>query len=423
MLRSSLVACGLGMGLFFLSWIATPAQTGDSSDAQPASAADAGQGEGILARGQYLADAANCYSCHTRAGGVPFSGGVAFETPFGRIYSTNITPDGTTGIGSWKEDDLRRAMHEGIAADGSHLFPAFPYPSYTKVEDADVAAIYAYLRSLQPASYTPPKNGLLFSQRWALAIWNALFFKSGRFVPDTSQSTEWNRGAYLTAGLGHCGACHTPRNVFMAELSDKAYEGGVVMDRVAENKVRRWSAVNLTSAKHGLGSWSVDALAKYLHTGFSPRGGAFGPMNEVIVNSLVKLTAEDAKAMAVYLKSLPGREYMGQSVSAEQAEAGAALYEKRCEECHTASGRGGIFSAPPLAGSAIVQAEDPSSLLNVILHGPATAEAVSYGGWETMKSFGDVLEDAEVAAVSNYVRGSWGNVGRAVTADEVARQR
>ena len=376
-----------------------------------------------IERGRYLVDAGNCFSCHTREGGAPFSGGVAFQTPFGTIYSSNITPDAATGIGRWSGEDLRRAMHEGIAADGSRLFPAFPYTAYTKVSDADVADIYAYLRTVQPVRYTPPSNGFLFSQRWALAVWNKLFFEPGRFTPNTAQSAEWNRGAYLVEGLGHCSACHSPRNRFMAEIPEQAYWGGLIDDRVTKDKVRPWSAVDLTPSKHGLGAWSVADLTKYLHTGFSPRAGTFGPMNEVIVNSLRKLSAEDVKAMAVYLKSLPAREYQGATVSSEQAAAGEAIYKDRCEKCHSSSGRGGIFSAPPLAGSAIVQAENPASLINSILHGPQTPKEVSFGAWETMPSYADVLDDAQVVAVSNYVRGSWQNRARPVTVEDVARQR
>jgi mono/diheme cytochrome c family protein len=376
-----------------------------------------------IERGKYLADAGNCFSCHTREDGKPFAGGVAFETPFGRIYSSNITPDVETGIGSWNGNEFRRAMHEGVAADGSRLFSAFPYTSYTRITDADVAAIYAYLRSLEPVRYIPPDNAWPFGQRWALGIWNAAFFDRGRFVPDEEQSAEWNRGAYLVEALGHCGACHTPRGRLMAEVGERALEGGVIYQKGTDGKVREWFAANLTSAHNGLGSWSVDDLAQYFQKGFSPRAGTFGPMNEVVVNSLMKLTPEDAKAMAVYLTSLPGREYKGESVSPEQARAGAQIYEDRCEECHSASGRGGIFSGPPLQGSAIVQAENPASLINSIVFGPEIPDEIGFGAWETMQGYGDVLDDAEIAAVSNYIRGSWGNVASPISAEDVARQR
>jgi mono/diheme cytochrome c family protein len=374
-------------------------------------------------QGKYLADAGNCLSCHTVPGAIPFSGGVRFESPFGEILSSNITPDPISGIGQWTVNDLRRAMHEGIAAGGYRLFPAFPYPEFSKVTDADVNAIYAYLRTLKPVRYTPPRNGLLFTQRWGMTLWNKMFFKDERFANAATQTAEWNRGAYLVEGLGHCGECHTPRNIFMAEVASKAYQGGVIQDYVTRGKIRRWSAVKLTSAKNGLGAWSVNDLAKYLQTGLSARAGTFGPMNQVIVNSLRKLSAEDSMAMAVYLKSLPADKYTGNSVSAEAAQAGEVVYKAHCQKCHSASGRGGMFSAPPLAGSAIVQTDDPASLINIILYGPETPEQVSFGAWETMQPYNDVLDNSEIAALSNYVRGSWGNSASAVSASDVAQQR
>lgn len=377
----------------------------------------------VLARGQYLVTIGNCASCHTRPDGAPFTGGLAFTTPFGKIYSTNITPDDETGIGKWTAMDLRRAMHEGVAPGGRNLFPAFPYTSFTKVADEDVDAIYRYLRSLKPEHYTPPKNAMAFSQRWAMAIWDKLFFKPGRFVPDQSKSAEWNRGAYLVEGLGHCDACHTPRNIAMAEVKDRPFAGGAIQDEVAENKIRRWSAVNLTSAKDGLAAWSVNDLTSYLHTGFTARAGSFGPMDEVIVNSLKHATTEDVHAMATYLKSLPAQDSKAAAATADQAKAGEAVYKDRCENCHQSSGRGGFFNGPPVAGSAIAQSDDPASLINVILYGPQTSKDVSTGSWETMKPYRDVLTDEQIAAVATYLRGSWGNHGRPVTAAEVAKQR
>ena len=373
--------------------------------------------------GKYLATAGNCVSCHTRPGGPPFAGGVAFQTPLGTLYSTNITPEPDSGIGHWSAQDLRRAMHEGIARDGSHLFPAFPYTAFTKVSDADVADIYAYLRTVPPVRYTPPANGSLFSLRWAMSWWNKMFFTAGRFVGNPAKSAEWNRGAYLVEGLGHCSVCHTPRDAFLAERSDRAYAGAGLEGEVAKDKMGHWFAVNLTSARHGLASWSIADLEKYFRTGASFRGGAFGPMNEVIVNSLRLLSPADQHAMAVYVKSIQGPEYAGEKVSPELVSAGATIYKERCEKCHGASGRGGFFSGPPLAGSAVVQGEDPASLINTIVHGPVLAQGVSYGAWETMSAYGDVLDDSQVAAVSNFVRGSWGNRASPVSLKSVSRQR
>ena len=412
MLRKFFLACTAVMLIQTAVLRAAAAEGGPSP---PSSAID---------RGKYLATAGNCISCHTRPGGLPFTGGRAFVTPFGTIYSTNITPDNTTGIGKWKAADLRRAMHEGMAPEGRPLFPAFPYTSYTKVTDADVNDIYAYLRSLKPERYTPPENSILFRQRWPMTLWNAFFFESARFTPDTSKTDEWNRGAYLVDGLGHCGACHTPRNVFMAEVASRAYTGGSgIMEEVAKDKLRPWSGVNLTSAKEGLAAWSVGDLTKYLKTGFSARAGTYGPMNDVIVNSLREMTPEDVRAMAVYIKSLPAHESATAVVTADQAKSGEAIYKSRCEKCHMSSGRGGMFTAPPLSGSAVVQTDDPASLINTILFGPTIPKEVSLGAWETMKAYRDILNDAETAQLANYLRGSWGNRGRPVTPSDVARQR
>jgi len=404
---------------------ATAAPAADGVDPNQASDVT-NEADALIERGRYVALAGNCASCHTRPGGVPYAGGVAFQAPVGTIYSSNITSSVEHGIGSWTAEDLRRALHEGIAAKGYRLFPAFPYTSFTQMTDEDVEALYAYLRTVTADEYQPPANDFLFKQRWAMALWNRLFFEPARFKPDPKQTPEWNRGAYLVEALGHCGACHTPRNRFLAEESARAYQGSTLREYVTADKVRDWAAVNLTSSADGLKTWSVDDLTKYLHTGFSLRGGAWGPMNEVVGNSTSKLTLEDARAMATYIKSLPvGSPPEGATapVTAEQAALGQAVYTDRCEKCHGASGRGGMFSGPPLAGSAIVQSADPDSLINAILYGATPPEGMKLGAWETMKPLADVLSDADVANVANYVRGSWGNSAPPVDAARVAKQR
>lgn len=382
-----------------------------------------------VVKGGYLAKAGNCISCHTRKGGEEFAGGLAFHTPFGVLHSTNITPDPETGIGTWSEDDFIKAMHDGVAPGGRRLFPAFPYTAFTKVSDDDVKAIYAYLKTLTPVKYTPPANGMAFAMRWPMIAWNALFHKSERYKTDTTQSAEWNRGAYLVEGLGHCSMCHTPRNLAGAEKREEAYAGGEIMDHVGaaegEPKIRKWSGVNLTPAKTGLGAWSVDDIAKYLNKGFViNHAGTWGPMTEVIVNSMRHLSVEDTKAMAVYIKSLPPKELAGGTpISEDQTKAGQPIYKDRCAKCHMDSGRGGMFNGPPLTGSAIVQHADPASLINIIIYGANAPKEVSTGQWETMKPLGEVMTDAEIAAVANYIRSSWGNTGRAVQAADVAKQR
>jgi alcohol dehydrogenase (quinone), cytochrome c subunit len=376
--------------------------------------------------GRYLVTAGNCIGCHTAKNGQPFAGGSAIITPLGTIYSTNITPDTETGIGRWTLSDFTRALREGIAADGHRLFPAFPYTSFTKVNDHDAAAMFAYLRTLSPVRYAPPANDIVLRQRWGVALWNASYFEPGRYVPDPAHSAEWNRGAYLTLGLGHCGACHTPRNLLLAEIPSRAFAGGDLQISRGDEQPLYWSAVNLTPSSTGLGGWSVDDIVKYLSVGFTQRGGAFGPMNEVIVNSTRHLSPDDLHAIAVYLKALPAREpNVDPTPTAEQTKAGAIVYADRCETCHIASGRGGILKAPRLAGSAVVQAENPASLINIILRGAdAPTDALgAFAGWETMKPYKDVLSDEETAAVANFVRNSWGNKARAVTPREVARQR
>ena len=383
----------------------------------------AAAGQASAEFGRYLTDAGNCFSCHTQPGAAPFTGGVAFQTPFGTLYSSNITPDAATGIGGWNIEDFRRAMHEGIGAGGRRLFPAFPYTAFTNISNADVDAIFAYLRTVKPRRYSPPDNDFLLRMRWPLVAWNALYFNAGRIQPNASKSSEWNRGAYLVEGLGHCSACHSPRNALMAEVAKQAYDGGTLQAEVATGVNRRWSAVNLTSSKQGLASWSVGELTQYLHGGMSLRAGSFGPMDEVIVNSLSRLKIEDVHAMAVYLKSLPAREEGGGAVSLGQVQAGAVIYKDRCEKCHSASGRGGMFSGPPVAGSAVVQTQDPASLINILVYGPGNPSGISFGAWETMPAYGNLLDDAQIAAVSNFLRGSWGNRARPVTKSEVAQQR
>ena len=424
-MASGPTSLGLGQRALVLALAWLCAGCGERAGTQKSAAAEdaAPAGAAVIERGMYLAAIGNCVSCHSREGAAPYTGGVKFETPFGAIYSTNITPDVATGIGNWSKQDLRLAMHEGIAPGGRRLFPAFPYTSFTQVSDEDVNAIYAFLRTLEPVAQMPPSNDLLLRMRWPLALWNRLFFRADRYRVDPKQSAEWNRGAYLVEGLGHCSACHTPRNFGMAEKQDRKYTGGSIQQEVAPGQVRSWSAVNLTSSKQGLGAWSVKDISQYLRTGFCMRAGTFGPMNEVIVNSLKQLTPEDALAMATYIKALPAHDFSGEVVSTAAVAAGAGTYKDRCEKCHGESGRGGMFTAPPLAGSAVAQSEDPSALINIIIYGQGKVLGVSYGAWETMPSYADKLDDAQIAAVSNYVRGSWGNRAPTVTPEHVAQQR
>lgn len=396
----------------------------------PAASADA-PGDSAVERGRYLAAVGNCLSCHTRHGGAPFAGGVAFHTPFGTVYSTNITPEPETGIGRWSEEDFVRALREGVRPDGEHLYPVFPYTAFTKVTDEDAAALYAYLRTVEPVRSVARANELRFpfNRRWLLGLWKRLFFEPGQFVADASRSDEWNRGAYLVEGLGHCGACHTPRNFLGAEDREWALTGATYLHTHGDGRVRAWSSTNLTSAPSGLGSWSVEDIAEYLTTGVSARAGVFGPMNEVVLNSTRHLSAADARAVAVYLKSLPAKEAdSGKPADEKLRQAGAIQYDIHCGTCHLPTGQGSSTTGPPLAGSSVVQAPDPATLINIVLHGPplpesAPSEAWQARTWKKMEPFAGKLSDEDAAALLSYVRSSWGNRAGAVAPAQIAAQR
>jgi mono/diheme cytochrome c family protein len=400
----------------------------------------------LIEQGRYLATAGDCISCHTRPKGVPFAGGLPLTSTFGVIYSANITPDLATGIGAWSEQQFARALREGIAADGRHLYPALPYTAYTKVTDQDVHAIYAYLRSLKPVRYTPPPNEMRFpfSLRGLLAGWNLLYLQPGRYVPDRVRSAEWNRGAYLVQGLGHCGACHTPRNLLGAERAAQALTGGAYLDEITdeviddhltpmdERTVRLWSAANLTQASTGLAAWSVDEIEAYLKSGHNARAGAFGPMSLVIANSTSHLSAEDLRAMAVYLKSLPPAALPEQPhVDEARRRAGEIVYTTRCGDCHQSTGLGmprtanadPSKTAPPLAGNPALQAASPATLVNVLLYGAHEA-VLGPESWPKMSGFelSVGLDDEQIASLCTYVRSSWGNRAGPVDAADVAKQ-
>jgi mono/diheme cytochrome c family protein len=391
-----------------------------------AQAQEPADGPDSVERGRYLAAAGNCRHCHTVEGGKPFAGGLAFSTDFGVIYSTNITPDPNSGIGGWSLEQFVQAMREGISADGTKLYPAFPYPSFTKVTDEDLNDIFVYLKSVTPASDTPPENdmGFPFNQRSLMAVWNALFFDSERYSADDSKSAQWNRGAYLVQGLGHCGSCHTPRNLLGGKQEDRALSGGTYEDKVEPGVRRPWSAVNLTSAADGLAAWSEEDISRYLRTGHSAPAGTFGPMNEVITESTSQLTGDDIEAMAAYLKSLPPIERAPQhEMDPDDFRAGELLYTIHCGTCHLPTGLGDPSIGPALVGSAIVQAEDPASLINSIIYGATIPAPAPPGAWETMEAFGDKLDDDEIALLSTYMRSNWGNWGGAVTEADVEKQR
>jgi mono/diheme cytochrome c family protein len=395
--------------------------------ADPAAAPPPVETAPTMSPGEYLAAAGNCVTCHTRPGGEPFAGGLPFHTDFGTIYSTNITSHKERGIGGWTLEQFAGAIHEGKRADGTNLYPAFPYPAFTKITDADVKTLFDYIQSVPASDYAPPANEMAFpfSIRGLMGIWNALFFEPGRLAADSSQSAEWNRGRYLVESLGHCGTCHTPRNSLGGEDTSKAMTGGSYMDVVKGDDVRRWSSVNLTQAATGLAAWTVDDIALYMKTGHNNWAGTFGPMNEVITNSTSKLTDADIRAIAVYLKSLPPIDTTAtQTLSDEEQATGEQIYTIHCGTCHLPDGKGGDKTVgPPVALSTVVQAPDAATLINVILYGAYPPPQKAPGAWQNMKDFYNVLSDEEVAQLVNFLRANFGNKGGAVTVADVAAQR
>jgi mono/diheme cytochrome c family protein len=377
-------------------------------------------------RGHYLATIGNCQTCHTQRGGQAFAGGVRFQTPFGVLYSTNITADKEAGIGSWSFEDFYRSMKVGVRPDGTHLYPAFPYTSFAKLTDADIASIYLYVKTIAPVHSTPKGNELRFpfNLRVGLRAWNKLFHTPVVYVENAAQSAEWNRGAYLVQGVAHCGACHTPRNLLGAERGDEALSGGRFYDEVSRGKYREWFAVNLTPAKTGLAAWSAASIASYLRTGQCEHAVVHGPMNDVVTNSTRYLSDADVQAIARYLKEIPAvGDETTPKASQRQLVAGEIAYTVHCGTCHLPTGLGDEVLGVTLAGSAIVQAADPSSLINVVLHGPHLPPPPFVSDRTRMKAFGKRLSDEEIAALATYMRANFGNHASSVTAEQVNRQR
>jgi mono/diheme cytochrome c family protein len=389
----------------------------------------------LVKRGEYLTRAGDCAACHTADKSRPFAGGLPITTPFGTIYTPNITSDPDTGIGRWTDANFLRAMHEGIGKDGERLYPAFPYPEFTKVTNDDVLAIRAYLNTLAPVRYTPPANVMSFpfNQRWLMTFWNMLNFHEGRHVPDPKQSAEWNRGAYLVEGLGHCEECHTPRDVTQGLKTSERFTGA---------EISGWRAFNITpDAKSGIGAWSDDDIAQYLATGVAHgHANAAGPMADVVQNSTQYMTPQDLRSMVVYLRAVPAkgggetrpRDAYGKpaidDVTALRGTAvsgvnGAQLFIANCATCHnwTGEGRGGkaLGAYPSLIHNSVVGASEANNLTMVMLHGVdrETKDAHAF-----MPAFGEHLSDAQIAAISNYVTTAFGQ-GSRISVGEVARLR
>jgi mono/diheme cytochrome c family protein len=366
--------------------------------------------------------------------GKPFAGGVAFKLPFGTIYSSNITSDPQNGIGAYGDDEFVRAVREGVRRDGRHLYPAFPYTSYTLLSRDDVLAIKAYLMTLPAIAQANRANdlGFPFNQRWAMAFWNAAFFKSQRFVPDASKPPQWNSGAYLATALGHCGECHTPRNLGFGVDHGQALAG---------EQFGGWRAYNITpDAKHGIGSWSDADVVAYLTTGHAPEhASASGPMGEAVAHSLQFLKPDDASALVAYLHTVPAREgkhpidvdVRPAPLAAStpvlpgkdelQAESqGLKLFEGACAGCHQWNGQGRQTPYASLEGTRSVNDLSATNVTQVILQG----SKIRVGDIDVfMPSFGDGYSDSEVAALANYVVAHFGGKQGTVTPDEVAKRR
>jgi mono/diheme cytochrome c family protein len=375
-----------------------------------------------VARGAYLARIGDCEFCHTAPNGKPFAGGRAIATAFGVIYSINITPDRDTGIGQWSEQDFYKAMHTGISRDGSHLYPAFPYPWFTKVTRADVDAIKAYLDTVTPVAQDDKPNRLPWVLRWREELfgWNALFFDEGEYKNDAAQSAQWNRGAYLVQGLAHCGACHTPDNWLGGTKHSDAFEGG--------SAGLHWAAPGLgVNIRDGVGGWSAAQIVEYLRTGANAKSASAGPMSDVVMNSTQYLSDADLNAIAFFLKNRPNdRAKSPPKTAALGTEAlahGQALYLDNCTGCHNPDGRGVPKVFPPLTGSAAIQTDNPGTVIHVVLAGSKMAAPSSLPTGLSMPGFGWKLDDREIADVLNYTRHAWGNRAPLVDAETVAAVR
>ncbi len=373
----------------------------------------------LAIRGEYLARVGDCTACHTNPGGKLFAGGRAMLTPFGTLYTTNITPDAEAGIGRWTSDDFYRTMHAGRSADGGLLYPAMPFGSYTKVTRSDSDAIFAYLKSVPAVAQRDRPNDLRFpyDNRSLILGWRTLYFGEATYEPDATKSVEWNRGAYLVQGLGHCGMCHTAMNALGGTSASQAFEGGLI-------PMQAWYAPSLTSNREaGLGDWSLKDISDLLKTGVSKRGAVYGPMAEVVYDSLQYLSDGDTQAMAVYLKSLavggipePSQATVPTTESSLLHGFGKTIYEARCAGCHGTDGVGSPPRYPTLAGNPSIQMGSSVNPIRMVLNGgypPGTAgNPMPYG----MPPFAQSLSDDEVAAVVTYIRTSWGNGGAAVSA-------
>jgi mono/diheme cytochrome c family protein len=381
----------------------------------------------LVERGAYLVKAADCEACHTSQGGKEYAGGLAIRLPFGTLYSTNITPDKETGIGNYSDQDFLNAVHRGIRRDGARLYPAMPYTSYAYISDADALAIKAYLFSLPPVRAEAPANtlGFPFNQRWGMMFWSALFNPDTRFAPDTSKSPEWNRGAYLSEALAHCGECHTPRNLAFAVNNRQKFAGAVTAG---------WRAFNITSDKTtGVGGWRDDDLTAYLSIGHAPgHGTASGPMGEAVDHGLSQLAPEDIRAIVAYLRSVPP--VTSTDLPATPAPPappshkdggtadarGKMVFEGACVSCHGWTGESAVSPTATLTGAWAVNDPAATNVAQIVISG---TKRNTPDGALSMPAFGNAYSDDEIAAVANYVTARFGAKGSKLTAQDVAELR
>ena len=439
LVRSLIVVGGLAgvIGLGVLGWLVwAPGATGfadgkrvtlaDYKGPPVTGVPDELKQASLVQRGEYLTQAADCEACHTAKGGKPYAGGRAFTLPFGTIYSPNITPDEATGIGRYTDADFLRAVHKGVARDGTKLYPAFPYTSYTLLADDDVLAIKAYLFSRKPIRNAVADNTFAFpfNQRWLMNIWSAMFNPDKRFAPIPERGTNWNRGAYLVEAAGHCGECHTPRNLMQALDNRRKFAGA---------EVDGWRAYNITQdGPTGIGAWSNEAIARYLGNGHSEgHGGAAGPMGEAVDLSLMHLTPGDIDAMVAYLRSvpaLPAKDLPNTlapppasppNAIASADHLGKRIFESACASCHAWDGKGALRPSAALTGDRAVNDPTATNVVQIVLAGK---EGSTANGHAMMPAFGSGYTNIEIAAVVNYVTDRFGAPSN-VKPDDVAKAR
>ena len=399
----------------------------DYHEADPSGVPAALTQASVIKRGEYLAKAADCLVCHTAKGGEAYAGGFAFVLPFGKLYSTNITPDKATGIGAYTDAQFLAAVHRGLRGDGANLYPAMPYTSYTYLTDADVLAIKAYLFSLAPVASPNKPNALAFpfNQRWAMGIWSALFSANERFRPDVEKSAEWNRGAYIAEALAHCGECHTPRNLAFALDNRKKFGGALTAG---------WRAYNISSDKvSGVGAWTDEELTAYLVRGHAAgHGSAAGPMGEAVDESFSQLAPEDVRAIVTYVRSIPGSassDLFALAAAAPDSHAqglatadshGKQVYEGACASCHGWSGVSDISEYPTLTGARAVNDPHGTNVAQIVLAGMKRSSAA---GVTEMPAFGAAYSDSDIAAVANFVTTRFGSRASNLRATDIAKMR